>query len=112
MRGKKAAFIGMRGKREEETAVEQKKRAGHVQERIKHKDYKLSTCSLLSGYCREVNRYLKFSKRRQNMSGFVEMRGRMGEEELIQLYTGWIFVWLLLMVNKTSETLYNFYNHT
>jgi hypothetical protein len=43
MRGKKAGFIGMRGKREEETQFEQKNRAAQVQVRIKHKDYYLTT---------------------------------------------------------------------
>ena len=38
MRGKKAAFIGMKGKREEETSFEQKKRAARVQVIIKPKD--------------------------------------------------------------------------
>ena len=54
MRGKKAAFIGMRGKREEETSFEQKKRAAQVQVSIIPKDYNLIMCSLLPGYCREV----------------------------------------------------------
>jgi hypothetical protein len=54
MRGKKAAFVGMRGKREEAAAFDQKKRAACVQVRIRHNDYNLSTCFLLSGYCRKV----------------------------------------------------------
>ena len=44
----------MRGKREEETSVEQKKRATSVQVRIRNKNKNLMTYSLLSEYYREV----------------------------------------------------------
>ena len=54
MRGKKAAFVGMRGKREEETSFEQKKRAAQAQVRIKQKDKFTITFSLFPGYCRKV----------------------------------------------------------
>ena len=43
MRGKKAAFVGMRGKREEETLFEQKKRTACVQATITQQKLNLRT---------------------------------------------------------------------